>query len=128
MKRGLDQFSQLLAEFYLDFRTYLANTSFENIEPTTSLRSETAVGKTSIVFYIAKKTGNNCIRINNHEHTDIQDYVGSYICNQDGLFYFQVGALVEAMKRGDWVVLDELNLAPSDMITGNFLLTKRKKP
>ena len=29
---------------------------------------------------------------------------------------FREGALVTAVRRGDWIVLDELNLAPSDVL------------
>lgn len=29
-------------------------------------------------MYLAKTTGNKCVRINNHEHTDLQEYIGSY--------------------------------------------------
>jgi midasin len=29
---------------------------------------------------------------------------------------FQEGALVEAVQKGHWIVLDELNLAPSDVL------------
>lgn len=29
---------------------------------------------------------------------------------------FQEGALVEAVRKGHWIVLDELNLAPSDVL------------
>ena len=30
--------------------------------------------------------------------------------------YFYTGALVQAMRNGHWVILDELNLAPSDVL------------
>jgi midasin len=56
------------------------------------------------------------IRINNHEHTDIQEYIGSYIPDKDGKLKFQEGALVEAVRNGYWVILDELNLAPSEIL------------
>lgn len=36
------------------------------------LQGETSVGKTSLINYLAKATGNLCYRVNNHEHTDIQ--------------------------------------------------------
>ena len=26
------------------------------------------------------------IRINNHEHTDVQEYLGSYVVNDEGIF------------------------------------------
>lgn len=36
------------------------------------LQGETSIGKTSMIMYMAKLTGNKCVRINNHEHTDLQ--------------------------------------------------------
>lgn len=56
------------------------------------------------------------VRINNHEHTDLQEYLGTYVTDGEGKLRFQEGALVEAVRRGYWVVLDELNLAPSDVL------------
>lgn len=42
------------------------------------IQGETSVGKTSLIQYLAQITGNKCYRINNHQHTDLQEYVGSY--------------------------------------------------
>ena len=56
------------------------------------------------------------VRINNHEHTDLQEYMGSYVSDSEGRLTFQEGALVEAVRKGYWLVLDELNLAPSEVL------------
>lgn len=88
------------------------------------------------------------MRINNHEHTDLQEYIGSYVADSQGklvfregkyalpfiislfqgkfssfhsycsehYFLFLSGLLVEAMRKGHWIILDELNLAPSDVL------------
>lgn len=74
------------------------------------------MGKTSLITYLAKSTGNKCLRINNHEHTDLQEYIGSYIADSEGKLAFKEGLLVEAMRKGFWIILDELNLAPSDVL------------
>ncbi|ORY03799.1 P-loop containing nucleoside triphosphate hydrolase protein, partial [Basidiobolus meristosporus CBS 931.73] len=79
------------------------------------LQGPTSAGKTSMIEYLAKRTGHKFIRINNHEHTDLQEYLGTYV-SQDGQLTFQEGALVEALRKGYWIVLDELNLAPSDVL------------
>ncbi|KAL0341854.1 UNVERIFIED_CONTAM: Midasin, partial [Sesamum calycinum] len=52
----------------------------------------------------------------NHEHTDLQEYLGSYITDASGKLVFHEGALVKAVRKGHWIVLDELNLAPSDVL------------
>ena len=36
------------------------------------LQGPTSSGKTSLVAYLAAQTGHRLIRINNHEHTDLQ--------------------------------------------------------
>ena len=38
----------------------------------------TSVGKTSLITYLANITGNKVVRVNSHEHTDIQEYIGFY--------------------------------------------------
>lgn len=80
------------------------------------LQGPTSSGKTSMVEYLAKVSGNKFVRINNHEHTDLQEYLGSYVSTDDGSLKYQEGVLVEALRNGYWIVLDELNLAPSDVL------------
>ncbi|MCP9257055.1 Midasin [Dirofilaria immitis] len=80
------------------------------------LEGETSCGKTAMVIHLAKITGNTVIRINNHEHTDLQEYIGSYVPNGDGRFVFIEGPLVKAARNGHWIILDELNLASTDVI------------
>jgi midasin len=46
----------------------------------------------------------------------MQEYIGSYAADSSGRLVFQEGALVRAARRGQWVVLDELNLAPTDVL------------
>ncbi len=45
-----------------------------------------------------------------------QEYLGSYVADASGKLTFREGALVTAVRRGHWLVLDELNLAPSDVL------------
>ncbi|KAI9307575.1 P-loop containing nucleoside triphosphate hydrolase protein [Cunninghamella echinulata] len=80
------------------------------------IQGPTSAGKTSMIEYLAKKTGHRFVRINNHEHTDLQEYLGTYVSNNEGKLVFQEGVLVEALRNGYWIVLDELNLAPSDVL------------
>lgn len=80
------------------------------------LQGPTSAGKTSLIDYVAKRSGNYCLRINNHEHTDLQEYIGTYTADVTGKLVFKEGVLVQAMKNGYWIILDELNLAPSDIL------------
>ncbi|CAE6427190.1 unnamed protein product [Rhizoctonia solani] len=81
------------------------------------IEGPTSSGKTSSVEYLAKQTGHRFVRVNNHEHTDLQEYLGSYMTDPaTGKLKFQDGVLVRALRAGDWIVLDELNLAPTDVL------------
>ncbi|KAJ3106463.1 hypothetical protein HDU97_006249 [Phlyctochytrium planicorne] len=80
------------------------------------IQGPTSAGKTSMIEYLAKRTGHTFVRVNNHEHTDIQEYIGTYSPDKNGQLVFQEGVLVEALRKGFWIVLDELNLAPSDVL------------
>ncbi|XP_033336576.2 midasin [Megalopta genalis] len=80
------------------------------------LQGDTSVGKTSLITYLAKASGHTCVRINNHEHTDLQEYVGTYVADCTGKLVYKEGILVDAMRKGYWIILDELNLAPSDVL------------
>ena len=56
------------------------------------LQGPTSSGKTSLVEYLAERTGHKFVRINNHEHTDLQEYLGTYVTDAEGtlivLFFF----------------------------------------
>ncbi|TEA19278.1 Midasin [Colletotrichum sidae] len=80
------------------------------------IQGPTSAGKTSMIEYLANYTGNKFVRINNHEHTDLQEYLGTYVSDSTGRLRFQEGLLVQAMRQGHWIVLDELNLAPTDVL------------
>ena len=80
------------------------------------IQGPTSGGKTSIIEYLARRVNQNFVRINNHEHTDIQEYIGSYVPDANGNIIFRDGILVDALRKGLWIVLDELNLAPSDVL------------
>ena len=80
------------------------------------LEGPTSAGKTTLVEYLASRSGQRCIRINNHEHTDVQEYTGCYSTDSNGKLCFRDGLLVQALKHGHWVILDELNLAPSEVL------------
>ena len=55
------------------------------------IQGETSVGKTSLISWLAKASGNYCVRINNHEHTDIQEYLGCYTSDNNGKLIFKEG-------------------------------------
>ncbi|XP_065367345.1 midasin [Calliphora vicina] len=80
------------------------------------LQGPTSAGKTSLIDYVARRSGNHCLRINNHEHTDLQEYIGTYTTDVTGKLAFKEGILVQAMRNGYWIILDELNLASTEIL------------
>ncbi|KAG5506394.1 hypothetical protein JKF63_05897 [Porcisia hertigi] len=80
------------------------------------LEGPTSSGKSSMVKYLAELTGNKFVRINNHDSTEVQEYLGHYVTDEFGKLRYVDGILVNAVRHGYWVVLDELNLAPTDVL------------
>ncbi|SBT44952.1 dynein-related AAA-type ATPase, putative [Plasmodium ovale wallikeri] len=93
------------------------------------LEGNTSVGKTSLVKFFADITGHKFIRINNHMNTDMNEYYGQFVNDQSsGNLVFEEGAFVKAVRNGHWVVLDELNLAPSEVLESlNRILDDNKE-
>lgn len=75
---------------------------------------------------LARVAGHRLTRVNLSEQTDIADLLGSDLPTANGAegggegedgdgdgpaFAWQDGPLLEALKAGHWVLLDELNLA-----------------
>ncbi|EHY66920.1 hypothetical protein NERG_00560 [Nematocida ausubeli] len=124
------------------------------------LEGTTSVGKTSLIKYIAQSRGKQIVRINNHEHTDITEYLGTFgvshtnptetetetqveedpavkrrckgaECKESrnaSEFVYKEGALIKAVREGHWILLDELNLAPTEVLESlNRLLDSNRE-
>ncbi|POM85169.1 AAA domain (dynein-related subfamily) family protein [Cryptosporidium meleagridis] len=92
------------------------------------IEGETSTGKTSLIKYISELTNHKFVRINNHEHTDTEEYFGKFIPNNQGELEFVEGPLVNSIRNGYWLVLDELNLAPSEVLESlNRLLDRNRE-
>ena len=98
-------------KYLIELMRIVTNTNYAVL-----LEGPTSSGKTSIIKFIAEITGYKCVRVNNHHHTDIEEYIGTYMPNSKGKLVFQEGILVEAVRKGYWIILDELNLARSEIL------------
>ncbi|EKX38425.1 hypothetical protein GUITHDRAFT_77201, partial [Guillardia theta CCMP2712] len=58
------------------------------------LQGPTSAGKTSMIEFLAASAGHKFVRINNHAHTDVQEYVGGYTTDEEGKLVFQEGPLM----------------------------------
>ena len=85
------------------------------------LEGSPGVGKTSLVVALAKASNNEIIRINLSEQTDVSDLFGADLPVEGakgGVFGWRDGPLLQALRNGSWVVLDELNLASQSVLEG----------
>ena len=93
------------------------------------LEGSPGVGKTSIVIALAGLSGHRLQRINLSDQTDLIDLFGSDLPVEGeaaGVFQWRDAAFLDAMQRGDWVLLDEMNLAPQAILEGlNAVLDHR---
>lgn len=78
---------------------------------------DTGTGKTSYVRHLAHLTNNGFRRINLNGTTAIEDFVGHYTIDEGGNGMRWVkGILIEAMEEGFWLLLDELNASPPEVL------------
>lgn len=109
------------------------------------LEGETSTSKTSSILYLAALLGQPVVRINLNGQTDTGELVGRYVPNAESSFgtnrpdatnginsnspspigpigpissqwRWQDGPVVTALKRGWWVLLDEVNLAEPQIL------------
>ena len=77
------------------------------------------IGKTAVVQQVAKLLGHSCERINLSANTTVEQLLGSYVPKVAGgqrVFAWQDGVLVRAIRQGKWLLLDEINLAPPEVL------------
>ena len=80
-----------------------------------ALEGETAVSKTTAVLFLAHLLKQPVVRLNLNGQTDVGELVGRFIPSDHG-WKFQEGALPCAMRRGQWLLLDEMNLAEPQVL------------
>ncbi|KAL9041364.1 MAG: hypothetical protein Q9214_004136 [Letrouitia sp. 1 TL-2023] len=79
------------------------------------------VGKTTLVAALADAIGMSLRRINLSDQTDLMDLFGSDVPVEDagpGHFAWQDAPFLQALVNGDFVLLDEMNLASQSVLEG----------
>ncbi len=79
------------------------------------LIGETGVGKTTLVSELAGESKTDLIRVNLTGQTSTDEFVGKWLI-KDKATYWQDGILIQAMKKGSWIVLDEINSALPEIL------------
>ena len=72
------------------------------------LVGETGTGKTSCIRYLSEKHKKNFVRINLNGATGNEELLGKFVF-ENGETRWVYGTLIEAMKNGDWLLVDEIN-------------------
>lgn len=88
-----------------------------NLDPPIPVLFEgpTGCGKTATVRWLASQTKNAYRRIQLNGSTTIDNFVGKYLINDKGTFWID-GILTDAMRKGHWLLLDELNAALPEIL------------
>ncbi len=79
------------------------------------LQGPTGCGKTATIRHLAYLTNNPYRRMQLTGATGVDNFVGRYILTDKGTEW-KDGILLEAMKKGQWLILDELNMALPEII------------
>ncbi len=79
------------------------------------LIGETGTGKTTIIRELAKKRKVELHRVSVNGSTGVEEILGKFLA-KGGSTVWQDGILIAAMKKGDWVVFDEINAALPEIL------------
>jgi midasin len=79
-------------------------------------------GKTLLVQHLAALLGRSqhpfLMRIQLGGHTDSKALIGMYQCSdRPGEFVWQAGPLTEAVRKGYWILLEDIDCAPAELIS-----------
>ena len=95
------------------------------------LEGETSTAKTSSIQYLASVLGQPVVRVNLNGQSDTGELIGRFVpatgsrASGGAQWSWQDGVLLEALRHGWWVILDELNLAePAILERLNSLLER----
>lgn len=86
------------------------------------LIGETGLGKTTLIKALADEQKKNLVRVSVNGSTSADEILGKWGA-KEGSTFWNDGILIQAMKRGDWIVFDEINAAlPEVMFALHSLL------
>lgn len=88
--------------------------SIENNKPVL-LIGETGTGKTSFIRHLAEKHKKDFIRVNLNGSSGTDEMIGKIIFEDDKTKWID-GILINAMRRGMWLLLDEINAATPEVL------------
>lgn len=88
------------------------------------------VGKTSLIHEVAKQLGMyaNMVTLHLNEQTDAKMLIGLYTTgSKPGSFQWRPGVLTTAVREGRWVLIEDLDRAPTEVLSTLLPLIERKE-
>jgi len=85
------------------------------------LTGSVGCGKTAVIQEVCALLGVGCVRVNFSSSTTLDQLFGTVVPRCDNgarVFEFVPGTLTRAVRNGDWLLFDEVNLAPADVLDG----------
>jgi MoxR-like ATPase len=79
------------------------------------LVGHTGLGKTTLIKELANQNNKTLIRLSVHSGVTADEILGKWLA-EAGSTVWQDGLLVQAMKQGHWIVFDEINACPADVM------------
>jgi len=75
----------------------------------------TGCGKTLSIKYLAQETNNSYRRVQLTGSTGIDNLVGRWLIKKEGTYWVD-GVVIDAMRTGAWLLIDEINAANADVL------------
>jgi len=82
------------------------------------LQGPTGCGKSALIHELARLTNNTgFLEIHLDDQTDSKSLFGSYVCaDVPGEFYWQPGVLTQAVLAGKWVLIEDVDRSPAEVL------------
>lgn len=130
LNNSVSSFSHIVWTYHMRRMAVLVKKSCQFKEPVL-LVGETGGGKTTVCQLIAAINNQTMRSVNCHMHTESSDFLGNLrpmrerINNDQRLFEWMDGPLINAMRNGDLFLVDEISLADDSVLERlNSLLGK----
>lgn len=90
-----------------------------------NLVGHAGVGKNVLIRHIAEQTNTPIVRFGASDDITYEDFTGAYAPTEDGDgFEFRYGVGAAAVKYGWWLIVDEINAAPPEIMTALHQVTE----
>ena len=93
------------------------------------LEGPAGCGKSAALEEVARVTGNgDFVTLHLDAQTDSKSLLGAYVCGAaPGEFKWQPGALTQAVTRGVWVLIEDVDLAPFEVLSALVPLLEKRR-